>query len=325
MRKADGGIVNMKHALCATLLVALLSLLWAVPAPAGDQTIRLGFMPAEDELPLWVAEQEGLFAREGVRVELINFASAIERDTALQAGQVDGVNGDLVAVILNARAGVRAAVTAISLGTTPKEGRFAIFSAPRSSIRTVTDLKGAEVAVSFNTIQDYVTDQLLLEGGLKPGEIRKVGVPKVPIRFQLLMTGQVQAAALPDPMGALAEAQGAHLVASDTGARRNLSPIVYFFTKKALKEKAEAFDKFYRAYREAVKRINADPEKYRPLLVEKARIPEEIKDTYPMQRYPLPAVPTRDEWRDVVEWMLGKKLIEAPYRYEDFLEDRFTR
>ncbi|MDI6871038.1 MAG: MetQ/NlpA family ABC transporter substrate-binding protein [Bacillota bacterium] len=303
----------------------LLVLLAAVPALAADQTIRVGFMPAEDELPLWVAEKEGLFAREGVKVELVNFASAIERDTALQAGQVDGVNGDLVAIILNARAGVKAAVTSISLGVTPREGRFAIFSAPKSPIRTVADLKGVEIGVSFNTIQDYVTDQLLLDGGLKPREIRKVGVPKVPIRFQMLMNGQIQAAALPDPMGALAEAQGAHLVASDTEARRNLSPIVYFFTRKALKEKSEAFDKFYRAYREAVKRINADPEKYRPLLVEKARIPEQIKDTYPMLRYPMPALPTKAEWQDVVEWMMAKKLIEGPYRYEDFMEDRFTR
>jgi NitT/TauT family transport system substrate-binding protein len=309
-------------------ILILLALLFGLAGPAGaagEQTIRVGFMPAEDELPLWVAEKEGLFAKEGVKVELVNFASAIERDTALQAGQLDGVNGDLVAVILNARAGLKVAVTNISLGVTAKEGRFAIFSAPQSKIRTVKDLRGVEVGVSLNTIQDYVSDQLLLEGGLKPAEIKKVGVPKVPIRFQMLMNGQLQAAALPDPIGALAEAQGAHLVASDTDARRNLSPIVYFFTKKALKEKAEEFDKFYRAYREAAKRINADPEKYRPLLVEKARIPEQIKDTYPMLRYPLPAIPTRAEWQDVVDWMLAKKLIEAPYRYEDFMEDRFSR
>ncbi|MGE5553373.1 MAG: ABC transporter substrate-binding protein [Betaproteobacteria bacterium] len=313
----------MRRMLCATILMLLLAM--APAATAADKTIRIGFMPAEDELPLWVAEKEGLFAKEGVKVELVTFASAIERDTALQAGQIDGVNGDLVAVILNARAGVKAAVTNISLGVTPKEGRFALFSTPKSKIRTVADLKGVEVGVSLNTIQDYVTDQLLLEGELKPSEIKRVGVPKVPIRFQMLMNGQIQAAALPDPIGALAEAQGAHLVASDTQARRNLSPIVYIFTKKALKEKAKEFDKFYRAYREAVKRINANPEKYRPLLVEKARIPEQIKDTYPMQHYPLPAIPTKEEWQDVVDWMLAKKLIDTPYRYEDFMEDRFTR
>lgn len=292
---------------------------------AAEQTIRIGFMPAEDELPLWVAEKEGLFAKEGVKVELVNFASAVERDTALQAGRVDGVNGDLVAVILNARAGVKAAVTNLSLGVTPKEGRFAIFAGPKSKVRSVADLKGVPVGVSLNTIQDYVTDQLLREGGLKPGEIKKMGIPKVPIRFQMLMNGQVEAAALPDPIGALAEAQGARLVASDTDARRNLSPIVYIFTKKALKEKAEAFERYFRAYREAVQRINANPEKYRPLLVEKARIPEQIKDTYPMLRYPLPALPTKQEWQEVVEWMREKKLIEKPYRYEEFMEGRFVR
>lgn len=306
-------------------LVFLLVAFLAAPATAADQTIRIGFMPAEDELPLWVAEEEGLFAKEGVKVELINFASAIERDTALQAGKVDGVNGDLIAIILNGKAGFKVAATHISLGATPKEGRFAVFSAPKSKIRKVSDLKNVEIAVSLNTIQDYVTDQMLLDGGVKKSEIKRLGVPKVPIRFQMLMGGQVQAAALPDPIGALAEAQGAHLVASDTDSKRNLSPIIYFFSKKSLQEKGEAFTRFFRAYREAVKRINANPEKYRPLLVEKARVPEEIKGTYPMQRYPLPVLPTKAEWQEVIDWMREKKLIDTDYRYEDYMEDRFTR
>jgi NitT/TauT family transport system substrate-binding protein len=312
----------MRQTLVAALLLVFLAL---TPALAADQTIRIGFMPAEDELPLYVAEKEGLFAKEGVKVEFVTFASAIERDTALQAGQVDGVNGDLVAIVLNARAGVKALVTSMSLGASAKEGRFALFAAPSSKIRTLADLKGQKVAVSFNTVQDYVTDGLLEEAGMKPTDVEKVGVPKVPIRFQMLMGGQVQAAALPDPMGALAEAQGARLVASDTDAKRNLSPIVYFFTRAALKEKAEAFTRFYKAYREAVKLINANPEKYRGLLVEKARVPEQIKDTYLMQRYPQPLLPTREEWKEVQQWMVEKKLVDSAYRYEDFMDDRFTR
>lgn len=316
--------MNRKVMITGFLVLLVLGLAAGLAA-AADQTIRIGFMPAEDELPLWVAEQEGLFAKEGVKVELILFPSAIERDTALQAGQVDGVNGDLVAIILNGKAGVKAAVTSMSLGASPKEGRFAIFAAPGSKAKSLSDLKGKQLAVSFNTVQDYVTDQLLAEAGLKAADVDKVGVPKVPIRFQMLMGGQVAAAALPDPIGALAEAQGARLIVSDTDARRNLSPIVYLFTRKSLQEKADAFAKFYRAYREAVKRINATPEKYRALLVEKARFPEDIKDTYPMQRYPMPQLPKKEEWKDVVDWMLEKKLIETPYRYEDFMEDRFTR
>lgn len=311
----------MRRSLVAALLLVFLMV---VPALAADQTIRIGFMPAEDELPLYVAEKEGLFAKEGVKVELVTFASAVERDTALQAGKVDGVNGDLVAIVLNARAGVKAAITSISLGVSAKEGRFAIIAAPSSKARKLSDLKGQSVAVSFNTIQDYVTDGLLKEAGMKASDVKKVGVPKVPIRFQMLMGGQVAAAALPDPMGALAEAQGAHLIASDTNAKQNLSPIVYFFTRSALKQKAQAFTRFYKAYREAVKRINANPEKYRALLVEKGRIPDAIKDTYPMQHYPQPMLPTKAEWKQAQQWMIQKKLITSFYRFEDLTDGRFT-
>ena len=34
-----------------------------------------------------------------VNIEIVNFQSAVERDAALQAGAVDGVEGDLLAVV----------------------------------------------------------------------------------------------------------------------------------------------------------------------------------------------------------------------------------
>ncbi|MGE5507444.1 MAG: ABC transporter substrate-binding protein [Chitinophagales bacterium] len=307
------------------LAVIAILVLAVVPAFAGDQVLRLGFMPAEDELPLYVAEKEGLFAKEGVKVELVTFASAVERDTAWRAGRVDGVNGDLIATILNAKGGYEPVILCMSLGATAKEGRFAIFAAPGGKVKTAVDLRNVEVAVSRNTIQDYVTDQLLQDAGLKASEIKKVDVPKVPIRFQMLLQGQVQAAALPDPLGALAEHEGARLVASDTEAKRNLSPIVYFFSRKTLKEKSDELARFFRAYREAVNRINANPEKYRPLLIQVAKVPDQIKETYPMQKYPQPLLPTRSEWKEAVDWMLGEKLIDQNYRYEDYADGRFTR
>jgi NitT/TauT family transport system substrate-binding protein len=198
-------------------------------------------------------------------------------------------------------------------------------AAPNSKIKRVADLKGVPVAVSGNTIQDFVSDQLMVAGGLKKGDIQKVEVPKVPIRFQMLMSGQVKAAALPDPMGALAEAQGATLVASDTDSKRNLSPIIYIFSAKSIETKTEAFRKFYKVYREAVNMINANPEKYRGLLVEKARVPEEIKDTYPMQRYPMPLLPTKGEFNMVQDWMLARKMIDRPMKYGDLFDARFTK
>ncbi|HMV28770.1 MAG TPA: ABC transporter substrate-binding protein, partial [Anaerolineales bacterium] len=63
-------------------------------------TLKLAVLPIIDTLPLYVAEAEGLFAKQGVTVELIPVASAPERDQLLAAGQADGTINETLAVML---------------------------------------------------------------------------------------------------------------------------------------------------------------------------------------------------------------------------------
>lgn len=294
-------------------------------AKAQDEmTIRIGFMPVEDELPLYLAAEEGRFAKAGIKVELVTFASAIERDTALRAGQLDGIVTDLVAAVLLRKSDLDVVVTSITLGATPQEGRFAILAAPNSGIRSVEDLRNVPIGISGNTIIEFVTDQLLREKGLKPAEIKKVEVAKIPLRLEMLLSGQLKAAALPDPIAAAAEVRGARVIASDTESRHNLSPIVYLWQRSSLERKKEAFRRFYQVYREAVKAINADPERYRPLLIKNAQVPEQIARVYPIPHFPQPTLPRKEDYDLVVRWLLEKMLIAHGPEYETLFDNRFV-
>lgn len=133
-------------------------------------------------MPFYVAEQDGLYAQEGVQIELVNFASALERDTALQAGQIDGEVADLVAVALLKKIGTDVKIASIGLGATPEEGRFAILSSPKSSIKNLVGLKGATLGISQNSIIDYVSDQLLLDEEIMLNDVNKMSIPKMPVR-----------------------------------------------------------------------------------------------------------------------------------------------
>lgn len=53
------------------------------------QKVTIGTMPTEDILPLWIAEQEGLFQEAGVEAEVISFDSAQSLSSAITAGEVD--------------------------------------------------------------------------------------------------------------------------------------------------------------------------------------------------------------------------------------------
>ncbi|MBC7325767.1 MAG: ABC transporter substrate-binding protein, partial [Moorella sp. (in: Bacteria)] len=87
----------------AVLLLFFLVLLVAACGPGksgekeGGEALKLGLIPVEDNFPFFVAEQEGLFTKAGLEVELVPFNSARDRDLALQSRSIDGEVADIVA------------------------------------------------------------------------------------------------------------------------------------------------------------------------------------------------------------------------------------
>ena len=67
--------------------------------PAEPVTLRIAVLPILDTLPMYVAQQEGLFAKHGVNVEFVPVASAPERDQVVSAGQADGMINETVSTI----------------------------------------------------------------------------------------------------------------------------------------------------------------------------------------------------------------------------------
>lgn len=285
---------------------------------AAPVKVRIGTLTTEDALPLWVAERDGLFKKAGLEVSITVFQSAQERDAALTAGAIDGFMGDMIAAVALRAGGVPVKVTTIMLGATPKEGRFGIVVAPGSKITSLEQLADVPVATSSGTIQEYVLDGLMGQAGMSLDQVKKEEVKKVPVRFELLMTGKLQAAALPEPFLSLAEKQGATLIADDTEGA-NLSQTVLVFSEKYLDDAvgAAAVEQVLGVWDEAVAVVNKDPGSFRALLVEKARIPKPLESTYAVNTYPKHQLPGEDQVSDVLSWMKGAGLLTKDVTYAD--------
>ena len=286
------------------------------------ENLRIGLLQIEDSVPFYVAEQDGFFEEQKVEVELVPFLSALERDSALTAGAIDGAISDPIGALLLDQGRGLLKITSLGLGKTPAEGVFAILAAPSSELGTVEDLKGVEIAVSSATIIEYVTDRMLEEQGFSPAQISKVEVKKMPIRMQMLLSGAVQAATLPEPLSSIAAGKGARVLISDADMDRSLSQTVVVISTTALSEKKSAVRSLFRAYARAVKAVNDDPERYRALVVEKGRIPPFMADSYPIAVYPEPEPFSRELFEPAAQWLTGKGLIQA-LRYEDIVATDF--
>lgn len=275
--------------------------------------VRIGVLPAEDELPLWVAEQNGYFTDEKLpKVEIVSFQSAQERDAAFASGAIDALMGDMVAAANLEAGGTPCSILTIMLGADQSQGRFGVVVPPKSTVTTMTELAGVPVGASSATVQEYVLDGLMTEAGVGDKVVIEE-VKKVPVRYELLMQGKLKAAALPDPFLALAEQNGATVVGDDTKADQNLSQTTLIFSDDFLMQSAGSIsaDAVLSAWDRAAADINADPEAYRALLVETAGLPDDLAKTYKVSTYPKHQLPDKDRVDAVLDWMREKGYLKS--------------
>ena len=257
--------------------------------------LRIGVLPDADSLPLLVAEDEGLFAAEGVDAKLVSFTTAVERDSALQAGAIDGAVSDLLAVALAEQGGFDLKATSLT------DGRYGILVAPGSPIASVPGLAGKSVGISSNTIIQYAAETMLERGGLARADIKCLAVPKIQLRMELLLAGKLDAACLPEPLLSAARAKGAVLLASSDDA--GLGAGVIGFAVRAREDRLADIASFYRAYWKAASRIDAAPDSYRPFLSGKAGFPAEAAGAFRFVAYKKPRLPSESDLSSVLAWM----------------------
>ena len=287
---------------------------------AGE--LKIALLPIPDVLPFHVAQAKGYFAAEGVSVEGLPVFSSLDRDQLMQAGQLDAMLTELATTANFNRSGVRVKIVCIARKPIAEHAQFRIVSSPSSDIRSVADLSGVTLGISKNTVIEYVTDRLLTAEGMKPEKVIKKSVPVIPERYQLLMQGQIEAATLPEPLASSALAAGANQIISDSDNPR-YSASVISFSIQAMQHKPAAVRAFLRAWGKAVADINAEPETYRPVMLDGMRFPDNIRQRFPVPVFPSPQVPDKMEWADVMDWLISKNLLTAPLPYTDSVTAAF--
>lgn len=285
--------------------------------PAPDSTpVRIAILPIVEGLPLYAAQDGGFFEKQGIKVEFVSAGSAAERDQLIAAGQADGMINDLLAVVLFNRQSIQLQVTGFAHVSAPGSPLYIIVASPQSGIKTVQELAGVEIGISQGSIIDYVTNRILAGEGMKSDQIKTVAVPKIPDRMSLLLAGQLKAATLPQPFATIALQQGAVAIIDDT-RNLELGNSVISFRKKFLDEHPQVVNGFMKALGQAAEAINANPEKYRPLLSKNKVVPDTILATYPLPKFYSPSLPTQKQFDDVVAFALERKLIDTPVKYSD--------
>lgn len=219
--------------------------------PAEKSTINVGVVPAMDSAGFFIAQHDGLFAKEGLKV---NYSPAASSETAIaqqQSGQLDVSGGNYVSYIQAAMKG--APLEVIAEASIMKQGSQVVFTMPNSGIKTLSQLASGGHTVGVNApgnIDFLLAASTLQENGVNPGG---VSFPKAPIPFPqmgaMLKSGRIGAAVLPEPFASQAEQQlGAVPIADlDQGATQNFPIEGYVVTKQWAQQNPNTLKRFLAA------------------------------------------------------------------------------
>ncbi|GIO36540.1 aliphatic sulfonate ABC transporter substrate-binding protein [Paenibacillus antibioticophila] len=254
----------------------------AAAGSANDQAeelaeLTLGLLPSIDAIPFIIAHEQGFDQKHGVLLDIETFKSAKDRDVAFQAGKVDGISADLVAISIYNEAGLDVKITSTTFG------EFDLLTG-NSEIQDVKDLKGKTVILSKNTSTQYTVAMMLKQAGLTEQDIRITEVPQIPTRLELLKNNKADAAILPEPFVTMGQAAGLRILSSTHQA--NINPFVLAFPQSAIDAKAEAIRAMYAAYDEAVAYMQShDKADYIDLVIEEVGYPETLKEQIEVPAY----------------------------------------
>jgi NitT/TauT family transport system substrate-binding protein len=146
---------------------------------ASGGKVTIGFSAWPGWFPWQVAQEKGLFAKNGVNVELKYFDSYTDSLTALSTGNIDANSQTLNDTISSVSGGSKQTIVLVNDNSTGNDQIIA-----REGINSIADLKGKRVAAEEGTVDHYL---LLLV-------LKKAGLTEQDIQFTPLLTDAAAAA-----------------------------------------------------------------------------------------------------------------------------------
>ena len=169
-------------------------------------TIVVGAVPAVDTAGLYIAQQRGYFAAEGLRVKIEPIVSSELAISRQHAGIYDITFGGYVSYIqADARRDLDLRI--IAEGSLMGPGEQGLLTMPGSRITTLTGLRGTTVALNVvDNVGTILVGSALKSVGLSPSAVKFVQIP-FPDMAAALKRHRVDVAWLPEPFASSTEEQ----------------------------------------------------------------------------------------------------------------------
>lgn len=189
------------------MIVSLLAVVLSACAgkPAAPTTVRIGTQPWIGYGPWWIAKEKGIFEKHGLTVELIDFLEDKEVNAAFASGQMDAANLATHTALKLYAVGLDLKILLLEDASYEADAVIA-----PSSVTTIADLKGKNVAYEEGTTSDLLINYALQQNGMSLADITPVFMPASDAGSTLI-AGSVDVAVTYEPYISAALAENSDL------------------------------------------------------------------------------------------------------------------
>jgi NitT/TauT family transport system substrate-binding protein len=292
--------------------LALAAVLAAPPARAADLIpFKIGISaPVVTIFPVWMAQAEGLDAKEGVKAESILMEGGSRGVQVLLSEEIQAMHVGLAPVVQANKQGADLRLVTSTANTIP----ITIFTSP--AIKSAQDLKGKTIGIStFGSETDVAVSIALQRLGLSRQDVTVSQIGGSSQRFGALIAGRIDAAPLLEPTITAAKEKGFNPLLDLAAAN---TPWIFdgvVVTDSFLKDHRDTLIHFVKAYIAGAYLALSDVPKAKALIAQKYKTndPAVIDATYNdfKRLMPLDAAPSIAGANNVIA-QLGAIGIDVP-------------
>ena len=271
----------------------------------------------------WVAQEEGLFKKNGLEVELVHIPSTSRAIQVMLAGEIhysymDGRN--------SVTAALKGADVVILAGVA---NRLVFSFMSRPEIKSFNDMKGRKIGITrLGSSTHSVTLWVMAKAGIKPEEYQMLQLVDVPNILTAIVAGQIDAGALSPPTNFRARKAGLSELMDVTKEGPEYVSVAIGSTRSFIKANEEMTRRFVRGYSEGVQLLKANKSAGIRAIQKYARIkdPDILDATYGEARAYIETVPyvTRKGLETIIGELLPTEPKAKTAKPDDFLDVRFV-
>ncbi|GAA1502713.1 ABC transporter substrate-binding protein [Sphaerisporangium rubeum] len=298
----------------------------AEPSGGATPKITLGFSAWPGWFPWQVAQEQGLFAKNGVQVELKYFDSYTDSLNALATGNIDANSQTLNDTLASVAGGAEETVVLVNDNSTGNDQIIA-----KEGVTSVAGLKGMTVAAEQGTVDHYL---LLLA-------LEKAGLTEADVTFQPLPTdaaaaafvaGRVDAVGVFAPFTTTALKRPGSAPIATSADFPGAIPDHLVVNKKLLDRDAKGVQALVKTWFDTVAWISANREKALEIMAKRAGVSVADYETYDKGTTIFTLEQNRTAFSDelparakqISDFLVASKLVDAAPPLDGLLEPKFV-